>query len=73
MVSQKMNCAVSNSILSQGGNACNSEFLGLTKGNGVNIPQASMVSVWQHKQAQKHQRILLEEFSFLLNYLTQWN
>lgn len=29
--------------------------------------------VWQHKQAQRHQRELLEEFSFLLNCLKPWN
>ena len=38
-----------------------------SKGNEVNIPQAGLGTVWQHKRPQRRQREPLEELSFLFN------
>lgn len=55
------------SILRHSGNALKEELIFESKGNEVNIPQASRVAVWQHIQSRRRQYVPPEEFSFLFN------
>ncbi len=45
----------------------------MPKGNQVYIPEAGRGVSRQRKRARRRQRELLEEFSFLFNWLSPWN